>query len=121
MKRLTTVVFAFLALSILAVSDASAFSCGTRLASVGDTKAEISYKCGSPDWVDSWEEARAVKVIVRPQGNGKSNIISKIPIYNVIYVLIEEWTYNLGPNQFMRLLRFENNRLIDIQTGSYGY
>ncbi|MBW1954196.1 MAG: DUF2845 domain-containing protein [Deltaproteobacteria bacterium] len=29
--------------------------------------------------------------------------------------------YNLGPNRFIRILRFENGRLVDITTGDRGY
>jgi hypothetical protein len=38
-----------------------------------------------------------------------------------VHVTIEEWIYNFGPTQFMRILRFENNKLIEIETGDYGY
>ena len=37
------------------------------------------------------------------------------------FVVVEEWTYNLGPNRFTRILTFRNNKLVDIRTGGYGY
>ena len=36
-------------------------------------------------------------------------------------VLIEEWTYNLGPHQLMRVVRLENGLVADIKHLGYGY
>ncbi|HEY6012184.1 MAG TPA: DUF2845 domain-containing protein [Nitrospirota bacterium] len=33
---------------------------------------------------------------------------------------IEEWTYDFGPNRFMRIITFRNNTVSDIRTGGYG-
>ncbi len=38
-----------------------------------------------------------------------------------MFVTIEEWTYNLGPNRFLRILTFRNGVLANIKTGGYGY
>ena len=43
------------------------------------------------------------------------------PYLAVEDILIEEWTYNLGPTRFIRYLIFENGRLVDIKTGDYGF
>ena len=32
------------------------------------------------------------------------------------FVQVDEWLYDLGSNRFRRLLRFENGRLVDIET-----
>lgn len=34
---------------------------------------------------------------------------------------IEEWTYNFGPRRFIRVLVFENDQLVSIDTGGYGF
>jgi hypothetical protein len=36
-------------------------------------------------------------------------------------VKIEEWTYNPGPTDFIRYLRFENGILTNISTGDKGF
>jgi hypothetical protein len=36
-------------------------------------------------------------------------------------ILVDEWTYNTGPDAFMRYLRFENGKLVEIRAGDYGY
>ena len=36
-------------------------------------------------------------------------------------VVVEEWTYNLGPYQFMRLVRIENGRVVEVKPLGYGY
>ncbi|MGV8050773.1 MAG: DUF2845 domain-containing protein [Anaerolineaceae bacterium] len=43
---------------------------------------------------------------------------TRAPFYSVVRVLIEEWTYNLGHNRFMRTLTFERNRPVRIETGN---
>ena len=34
---------------------------------------------------------------------------------------LTEWTYNFGPQRFMRLLRFGDSRLLEIETLGYGH
>ena len=36
-------------------------------------------------------------------------------------VVIEEWTYNLGPHQLMRVVRLENGYVAEIKQLGYGY
>ncbi len=36
-------------------------------------------------------------------------------------VWVEEWQYNFGTNQLIRLVRIENGKVIDIETGGYGF
>jgi hypothetical protein len=40
---------------------------------------------------------------------------------SVVEVLVEEWTYNLGPHQLMRVVRFENGLVADVRKLGYGY
>jgi hypothetical protein len=122
MRRFRYAAWGALALCLLLVDNASAFRCGARLANAGDTKWEIAHKCGPPTWVDRWEEvARVENGWGRPYPGGDPRATWRGPYHTFVYMAVEEWTYNLGPNQFMRILRFENNRLVDIQTGGYGF
>ncbi len=95
MKTSLIVFIFFISFSILMTGRALGFYCGSRIVSVGDTKAEVRAKCGEPT---SKEE--------RPVG---------------IFATVEEWTYNLGPTEFVRILRFEGGRLAEIETGRYGF
>jgi hypothetical protein len=113
------------ALIVFGLPDPSfAFRCGTELASEGDTKFEVSHKCGEPDYIESWEEDR----IQRDFGlrreydtrTGRHNWYRE-PFLVKEKVRIEEWTYNLGPTQFIRYLRFENGILTKISTGDKGF
>jgi hypothetical protein len=91
----------------------SAFRCGTKLVTEGDTRTDVSNKCGDPEEVDhssilvqptAWIHGRPVLV-----GNG------------FIEVPVEVWLYNLGPNKFMRRVKFQDGRVVAIETLGYGY
>jgi uncharacterized protein DUF2845 len=81
--------------------------CGERIVSIGDSKSDVLAKCGEPAGKDSREEAQ-----------------SELPGAGTMrrtYVTIEEWTYNFGPNRFVRIFTFRNGIVTDIRTGGYGY
>lgn len=101
--------------------DGFAFRCGSKLLSVGNTKDQVLNNCGPPTSENSWEEERLERVYGSPYSPGGPFSGTRVPLLTIVYVRIDEWTYNFGPSYFMRTLRFENNRLVDIQTGSYGY
>ena len=86
---------------------ADSLRCGSRLASLGDTKAEVVIKCGSPDWKDDWTD----------------EVINNVDSADEFRVSIdrERWIYNFGSHSFLEFLLFENGRLIDISSGGYGY
>ena len=102
----------------------NAFRCGTQLVGEGDTRAEVIHKCGEPTFVDAWEE----ELIQRDFGavrdydprTGRYEGY-RDPFLVKVQVKIELWTYNLGPTQFTRYLRFENGILQEITTGAKGY
>jgi hypothetical protein len=92
---------------------AEAFRCGTKLVTEGDTRGEVSNKCGDPTELDhstimvqptAWIHGRPVVV-----GNG------------FVEIPVEVWLYNLGPQQFMRRVRFQDGRVVSIETLGYGY
>ena len=81
-------------------------ACDDRIISTGDTKGEVLAKCGEPFYRTShdeelreqFEETRSRKVVVT----------------------VEEWTYNFGPQRFLRIITFRNGKVVDIRTGQYG-
>ena len=86
--------------------DAPGPACGDRVISVGDTKPDILNKCGEPFYKSSHQEEQKERF----DDSGSRNVI----------VTVEEWTYNFGPQRFMRVITFRNGTVVDIRTGGYG-
>ena len=105
------------AASDIVVSD---FRCGSRIITTGDYKHDVLRKCGEPSHVEVWQEVR----IIRDFGFGLIETemeLHRWPPFGEEHVMVEGWEYNLGPSSFTRYLRFENDRLIRITLGDYGY
>ena len=91
--------------------------CQGRLVSIGDTKEEVLDKCGDPEKRDQWEEDQNSTISQIYDYKNERYIAPKVlkkPI------LMERWTYNMGPNKFIRYLYFQNGELIKIETGEKG-
>lgn len=95
--------------------------CGGRIIALGDSTYKVLRECGKPSWVSSHQEERVSWDTYKP------NLLDstpqqkyRTPLFTKEYVTVEEWTYNLGPAQFIRYLTFENDRLVSIETGDYG-
>jgi hypothetical protein len=88
-------------------SDSSAQrECTEQVVAVGDSKSDVLSKCGKPTFKDKRQEELKGRTI-----SGQEH---------TEFVTIEEWTYNLGPNRFLRILTFRNGKLTDMKTGGYG-
>ena len=81
-------------------------ACGDRIISVGDTKTDILIKCGEPFYKSSHQED------LKERFDDSSS--------RKVIVAVEEWTYNFGPQQFLRVITFRNGTVVDIRTGGYG-
>lgn len=77
--------------------------CGSRLLSEGMLAAEAVAICGEPDFVDVWPS---------PRGHGYG--------YG-LHDSIEEWIYNRGSSQLLRVLQIRNGRIHSIGTEGYGF
>ncbi len=75
--------------------------CGSKLVSEGMLSAELLAICGEPDFRDVWA----------PPGGTVLGYIAPT----------EEWTYNLGSSQLLRVLRIRNGRIDRISTEGYGF
>ncbi len=80
--------------------------CGDRVISTGESKADVFAKCGEPFYRTSHDEE-----VWMPIGDASSR---------KVIVNVEEWTYNFGPQRFMRIITFRNGRVVDVRTGNYG-
>lgn len=104
---------AALAISFWA-SPSEALSCRDRLVRVGDSGARVLELCGDPVEVAQQQVARSRSVQrVLPDGTVVVETVT-------VTVLLETWTYDFGPQRFMRRLTFEEGRLIAIETLGYG-
>jgi len=78
-----------------------------KVTSRWDAKVDVVMTCSEPVLKDSHGDKIAEKV--------DTDIKLKIT------VVIDEWTYSLGPDVFMRILRFTNGKLTDIREAGHGY
>jgi len=85
---------------------ASSLRCGSRLVGEGQTIDDVYDRCGEPT-------NRMVSVeFVTVRVSCDVTVTRAVPV--------ENWTYNLGPKQFVRYLTFRDGTLIAIDEGSYG-
>ena len=83
---------------------ADAFHCGSRLVKPGDSAETVIGKCGEPQTRAPLLETQC------------------LPLTGCQSVQVgERWTYDFGPDRFMRHLSFRNQRLEAVQAGDYGH
>jgi hypothetical protein len=91
-----------LLLTLMAVpafaSEESKLRCDRELVGVGDSRWHVQAKCGAPTARDRRME--------NPEPGR--------------FVTVDEWVYDRGPREFVRLLRFEDGKLVHIEVGDYG-
>jgi len=116
MRRMLFLLFAALAITpfLLFVHISYSHACAQR----GDTMSAVLYNCGEPTWVDRRQEWRWQTV---PAGTIVDGwYVGRQPRTMKILLEIEQWTYDLGRNKFIRIFTFENGILTSIETGGYG-
>jgi uncharacterized protein DUF2845 len=100
-----------LGIAVPLLAHADGLRCGSRLVSTGDTRASVRHKCGEPLDVTH-------KTLVRRP----SYVFHRHVYYgDEVAVDVESWTYNFGPNKFMRRVRFVDGIVEDVETLDYGY
>ena len=105
MKNYALLSIALLAVSFPQVSLADDFRCpGTKqIVSEGMNPYEVESKCGAPSGRHTLNKTRTLD-----DGTSVTESIG------------EEWTYDFGPQQFLRKLRFENGVLTQVTTAGKG-
>jgi hypothetical protein len=105
------------ALILVAISwdaGAQAMECGNKLITQGDSLSKVASLCGNPTQVDHTSIIRqASGSFINGQWVATSGAQIEIPV--------EVWLYNLGPDRLMRQIRFEDGRVVKIETLDYGY
>jgi hypothetical protein len=105
------------ALILLALSwdaSAQAMECGNRLITQGDSLAKVASLCGNPTQVDH-------KSILRQASGSRVNGQWVASAGAQVEIPVEVWLYNLGPDKLMRQIRFEDGRVVKIETLDFGY
>jgi hypothetical protein len=117
----------FIGLAALCATDGAAaddgMRCGSRLVSKGDTLYAVRSVCGEPDATDrrvvTRTEVRRVQAPCFRDERGAVKCERATAVQ--VDVIVDEWTYDFGTQRFVRLLTFENGRLLNVATGGYGY
>lgn len=90
---------------LLAVGVNVSSACDAPAVSIGQTKGEVKAICGPPTAIEKRKGGAT--------GGRRS--------HEKRAGTVEEWHYNLGPQQLVRILEFENGKLVRIDTGGYGW
>ena len=92
---------------------ADAMRCGNKLVVEGDSRIDVRAKCGEP------ADIQTRTILRRPSfvRHGRRFYYGD----DFIEVPVELWTYNFGPNQFMRRLRIVNGEVEEIEVLGYGH
>lgn len=114
---------------LLVAEPAMAFRCKGKLVLEGDPQAKVLKFCGEPVSIQQHTIYRSGiprRVIDRHVTAGGTEFdLSREELLihdrSVVEVLVEEWTYNLGPHRLMRVVRFENGLVTEITHIGYGY
>jgi Protein of unknown function (DUF2845) len=111
MKRL---ILAAILASISWDASAQAMQCGNKLITRGDSIAKVATLCGNPSQVDHTSIVRssaATWVNGQWVHSGAGQV--EIPV--------EVWLYNFGSDKLMQQIRFEDGRVVKIETLDFGY
>lgn len=116
--------------SVLAEVDG--MRCGTKLVVAGDTKLEVLKKCGEPDFTETIKMLKTSKEV--NLSDGGTNLTSRhsklssnhsgqsgITLGTETLEAIEQWSYNRGPTQFIKLLTFRGGRLESVEEAERGF
>jgi hypothetical protein len=106
---------------VLALDVVDSFRCGSKLVMTGDTKTDVVSKCGEPARRENVVRSTAVKKSAKKSGKksskksgGKGTKVEERSRVD------EQWTYNLGPQDFIYVLSFEGVELKGIGRGGRG-
>ncbi|MGD8592379.1 MAG: DUF2845 domain-containing protein [Gammaproteobacteria bacterium] len=117
-----------------ALADADGMRCGNKLVVSGDTKLEVLKKCGEPDFSETVKMLKTSKT-VNLADRTSTNLTSRhsslsshhhsgqsgITLGTETIEAIEQWSYNRGPTQFIKVLTFRAGRLESVEETERGF
>ena len=108
MNALLRVACAALVCGVVAPAGAESLRCNGALASEGDSKISVLYKCGQPVLTDSFCAPVYVPGSLQPVP--PTLIVGVVPC-----LAVEEWLYDRGPGNLMATVRFRDGRVSSIR------
>jgi Protein of unknown function (DUF2845) len=111
------------AVVLLSAAEVSAngMRCENKLVRPGDSAYQVKSLCGPPDDVQQrTEQRRIARAVERPCATNPSGRCAYV-IEDIVQVVIDEWTYDFGPQRFMQYLTFEAGKLLTVKSGGYGH
>ena len=106
-----------LLLLMAASASANGLRCSNKLVEPGRTSYEVRALCGPPDDAQQRTEQRKLRRYVQqPCATGLCTLV----VEDTVDVVVEDWTYDFGPQRFLQFLRFEAGKLVRVTSGPYG-
>lgn len=102
---------AMILILVASTSLASSLRCGRDVITEGDIHAYVLDKCGEPTYKASYQ--REIFLGDRLVDDRRI-VLRKI-------IIIDEWTYNFGPRNFLYIVVLENGKVVEIRTEGFGY
>ena len=99
---------------------ANGMRCDNRLVQPGDSTYDVKTLCGPPDDAQQRTEQRRVRHAVTRECAAPGGRCSVL-VEEVIDIVIDEWTYDFGPQRFLQYLTFEQGKLVLVRSGGYGH
>jgi hypothetical protein len=123
--------FLLLVAAALLAEPALALRCKGRIVSEGDPQAKVLRFCGAPTstqqsliYRSGIPRVPVTSGLSTATGDSEFGAVREellIHERSLVEVLVEEWTYNLGPHKLMRIVRFENGLVTDVRQLGYGF
>ena len=105
--------------------EATAFRCGSKLVTEGMHITKVLAICGEPDYEQQRVVLRRNVFVGRSTRSPDGELIRRhVYAYGtppLVEVEIRELTWNLGPNRFMRRVRFEDGIVTEVEKLDRGY
>lgn len=112
-KGLMLVLIVFIMIAVVAI-DVHAFRCGNEIVTAGDSEAIVLSRCGPPTY------KKDVKTETRGTTGGGYFRGYYGGQYSEETVVVEEWYYNCGENDFIYILTFKAGVLLKETSAGYG-
>jgi hypothetical protein len=114
MRALPTSLVVVACLALPSLAHAGALRCDNKIVSEGASQLEALKKCGEP----ANKQSRVVYATNKSKAKSRT---AEESVEVTSTITIEEWTYNFGPNRLLQTAVFQNGRLVEVQSGTYGY
>lgn len=101
MTRIAAILLTLACAVWMPAAAAGSMRCEGRIIQEGALAAEVLGACGEPVYRDPWT--------------------LQSPHTHLLVVDTEEWYYNFGSSQLLRLVKIRNGKVVDIDSDGYGY